>query len=366
MLDASVARLRGASAGDSDRATLAECLFARGQVHFVRSANAAAAADLQEALRMLGRPRTDQRTLAIRIRSTLALALHRTGRTVQSIAEYERIVAELEAMGRGSTQLVAALHNNLGVLLFRSGQMLRAKQASERAFEIGRSLGEPDPVPEAVYARMLADLGRPREGLPLVLHALEGARASGSERVLLIALQNSAATLCAAGELVRCEAVLGEAQASMKRSTPAGSAAYGALDVQRAELALKRGDPREARRALLHALEVVGTPAEPGETQIRALALLARIEASLGELAQANKHAAQAVALARNAMVGFDHSRWLGIAQVAQGLVQKANGDPRAAEASWRAALDELQATDGDASAVTEEARRLVEGKSPP
>src|SRR5205814_851999 len=37
MLDASVARLRGASAGDPDRATLAECLFARGQVQFVRS-----------------------------------------------------------------------------------------------------------------------------------------------------------------------------------------------------------------------------------------------------------------------------------------------------------------------------------------
>ena len=360
MVDKALARLGEAADGETGRSARAECQFTRGQVRFARGDAQAAVADLQGALATLGRPRTDERTLAIRIRSTLALAWHRVGQAPQAIAEYERVVAELDAMGRGSTQLVAALHNNLGVLLFSSGQTLRARQASGRAYDIVRDAGTPDAILESVYAKLMTQLGQEREALPLAEHAIASARASGNERAKIIAMQNGAATLCAVGDFARCDALLAEAQAGLVRTMPPGSTALAGIHVQRAELALAQADPREAARVLGLALALVGARPETSPSAIQALALTARAEQLLGDLPSAQQHAQQAVATARRAMEGFQHSRWLGSALVAQGRVQQAQGDAEGARVSWRAALAELQATDGDAAPLTVEARKLL------
>ena len=151
-LDQALARLDAAVDRETAKSARAECLFARGQVRFTRGDAGASTADLRQALTTLGDPRTDQHTLAIRSRSTLALALHKVGQPSAAIGEYERVVGELETMCRGGTQLVAALYNNLGVLLNASGQTLRAQRASERAFEIVRGTGAADPVLECLLA----------------------------------------------------------------------------------------------------------------------------------------------------------------------------------------------------------------------
>jgi eukaryotic-like serine/threonine-protein kinase len=362
MVDKALARLDGAAERETTGSARAECLFARGQVRFARGEPAASVGDLQLALSTLGRPRTDQRTLAIRIRSTLALALHRVGQASASIGEYQRVVDELEAMGRGRTQMVATLYNNLGVLLNSSGQTLRAKQASERALERVRDTGAPDPILEAVYARLLTQLGRGREAAPLAERALATARAGGNERVRTIAMQNGAVTFCAVGDLARCGALLAEAHAIVSRTMPAGSTAIASVEIQQAELALTKDDPREAARLLTHALGAYGATPETNMNGIQALLLLARAEQRLGDLPSAQRHAEQALAGARKAATGFEHSRWVGSALVVQGLVQRGRGDLPAATSSWRAALVELQATDGDTAPPTEEARRLLAG----
>ena len=334
MMDKALARLDAAADRETAKSARAECLFARGQLRFVRGEAEPSAADLRLALATLGQPRTDQRTLAIRIRSTLALALHRVGQAAAAIAEYERVVNELETMGRGGTQLVASLYNNLGVLLSASGQPLRALRASERAFEIARGSGAADPVLEAVYARLLTDLGRPREALPLAEHAIASARAGDNERIKMATLQNGVVTFRVLGDFARCEAVLNDADAILTR-TKQGGTAMASLQVQRAELALARADPREASRLLTLAVAAYGSP-ETNVNGINPLILLARAEQQLGDLASARRHAEQALAGARKAMTGFEHSRWLGSALVAQGLVQQASGEAEAATASWR------------------------------
>jgi hypothetical protein len=215
---------------------------------------------------------------------------------------------------------------------------------------------------EAVYAKLLTQLGRAREALPLAEHAIAAAHATGNERIRVIALQNGAVTLCAVGNLARCEALLAEAQASLARTMPAGSTAIASVQVQQAELALTRADPREAARVLQHAVVVFSALPDTSVGAIQSLLLLARAEQLLGDLPSAQLHAEQAVARARKAMTGFEHSRWLGSALVAQGLVQRARRDVEAARASWRAALVELRATDGDTAPPTEEARRLLAG----
>ena len=253
-----LARLNEPDERETGRSARAECLFAGGQVRFARGDDKAAAADLQQALAALGTPRTDQRTLAIRIRSTLALALHRIGQPAAAIAEYERVVAELDAMGRSRTQLVATLHNNLAVLLNASGQTLRAKKASERALEIAQGLGTPDPTLESVYAKLLTQLGRPRDALPIAERAIVAARAAGNERIKISTVQNGAVTLCAVGDLARCDVMLAEAHAGLVKTLPPGSTAIASIQVQQAELALARADLRGAARVLLQALPAFG------------------------------------------------------------------------------------------------------------
>jgi hypothetical protein len=93
-----------------------------------------------------------------------------------------------------------------------------------------------------------------------------------------------------------------------------------------------------------------------------ALTLLARTELQLGDLDAAQAHATQAVAQTRDALGGFAHSEWLGSALVAEGMVQQAHGQAAAAQASWQAALVELQATMGDSAPATAEARQLLAG----
>jgi tetratricopeptide (TPR) repeat protein len=111
---------------------------------------------------------------------------------------------------------------------------------------------------------------------------------------------------------------------------------------------------------LTKAVAIFDAASDRNRIGIRALALLARTEQQLGDLPAAAQHAQRAVALAREALAGFEHSEWLGSALVAQGLVDQAQGDQAAAQASWRAALVELRDSLGDAAPATEEARRLL------
>jgi hypothetical protein len=134
------------------------------------------------------------------------------------------------------------------------------------------------------------------------------------------------------------------------------------LDVQQAELALASADPRQAQRLLQQALTLFDTPPASNVNAIHALALLARAEVLLGDPPAAQRHAEQAIAAARGAMAGFEHSRWLADAHVAQGLAQRALGDAGAAQATWRAALAEFIATDGETAPATAEVRKLLAG----
>lgn len=360
MTDKALARLETAADREVARSARAECLFARGQVRFTRGEAAAATTDLRQALAVLGEPRTDQRTIALRVRSTLALTLHQTGQRSAAIAEYERVIAELESMGRGNTQLISSISNNLGVLLLGSGQTLRAVPASERAWLIGQRIGGGDPVPEAVYAKVLTEVGRAREAQPLAEHAIASARALSVDRILVIALQNGAVTFCALGDLDRCGRLLDEAQTSLGRTGQTGGAALASIQAQQGDLALRRGDAGEAIRLLKLSLDGFNKPLDVNVNAINALTLLARAEQRLGDLTAARQHADEAVAAARKAMAGFPHSRWLGNALLARGLVQQAKGDLDGARASWREAQTELDTTAGSAAPQTVDVRRLL------
>ena len=360
LLDAAIARLRAAPG--TDDGLLANCLHGRSQVVDELGELNTALADVRAALDLLGTPRADQRVDAIVMRASLASLQGRLGDAATAEAQYRSGIGELLAMGRGRTELASTLYNNLGVLLADAGQTQRSAEAFHIALDLNRGLTGDDPVLEGNYARLLIDLGRPRDAMPLIDHAMSLAQARGNLRAIPgLALQGARAA-CQLNDLTRCDVLLAAARLQLG-AAPAGSrSTLGSLEMHQALAAQAHGDRVAARDGLRRAITLFDAATDHDRIVIRALTLLAHAERQLGELDAARTHAARAVAQARDALSGFEHSEWLGGALVALGEVQQASGDAATAKLSWQAALTHLQATLGDTAPATEEARRLASG----
>jgi eukaryotic-like serine/threonine-protein kinase len=361
-IDAAIATLRAAP--ELDRDTFAKCLFARSQINKISGDAKAALADAQAALDTLGPPRSHQRLTAIYIRAALAEARSGVGELAKAVGDYEQAIAELDDMGRGNTRLMAVMHTNLGANLVSAGQTLRAVRAYERALRLFRGFGDIGAIPtlEANYAAQLVELGRAHDAIPLVEHARAQATANGNQRLAAIVSLRGAPAWCATRALERCSELLSSAESGFTATLPANHFRFGILKMVQAQLDLARADLPRARRGLKQAVAIFDAATDKSSIDIQALSLLARTEQQLGELDAAEADAARAVTRARDAMAGFERSRWLGSALVALGMVQKSRGDSAAAQTSWRAALAELQATLGESAPATDEVHRLMAG----
>src|SRR5262249_26324856 len=153
------------------------------EVDTVRGDAQAALADAQAALDLLATLEVPQRTMAVMTRGTLAKAKGNLGRAAEAAADFQRVIDDMQAMGRGSTDHAVSLYNNLGVLLSRSGQTLAAVESLQRAIEVSRGLGQVAPQIEGNYANRLIELGRAREAIPLLEHVMAEGRARGDRRV---------------------------------------------------------------------------------------------------------------------------------------------------------------------------------------
>jgi eukaryotic-like serine/threonine-protein kinase len=361
-IGAAIDSLRAASEPDHD--TVAKCLFGRSQVNSISGNQKGTLADAQEALDTLGTPRSHQRMLAVHFRAALAEGQSRTGQSAQAVGTYEHVITDLEAMGRGNTRLIAVMHADLCALLARSGQTLRAVEASERSRAVLRGFGDTsaNPAIDGNHARLLIELGRHRDAMPLIERARAQAVASGNTLLTSIISLQGAMAWCATQDLVRCAELLDSAETGFTGLLPAGHSRFANLKIAQAQLALARADLPQARTLLHQAVALFDAATEKNGLGIRALSLLSRTEQQLGDIDSAATNVARAVEQARDAMAGFEHSQWLGSALVAQGMVQNSRGEPAAAQASWRAALAELQATLGDSAPATNEVRRLMAG----
>ena len=348
------------TAPDIDRALVAQCLRLRGDVADMRGDTKAAFADLQAAVATLGEPRIEDRSQSIDIRNSLAIVLGKMGRPAAGAAAFRTAFAELDDMGRGRTQMAGNIQQNLALLLARAGQRQASFDASRRALDIAQGNGGAAPSLELHHAIDLIELGRPREAMPLIEHALAGARTRGDRRSVGYIEIEGARAWCLVDALVRCVEMTTAGRAELVGLLPAGHPSFANVALARARVAIAVDDLPEARTLLLEAVALFDAGREPSRAEIRALALLARTELRLGQLDAAEAHASRAVAMAGDALAGFEHSEWLGTALVAQGLVQKARGRDAAADASWRAAVNELQAAAGDDATVTVEARQLL------
>jgi len=359
LFDSAIARLQAQP--ELDLAVLAQCLTARSMIHMLRGDADAALTDAQAALADLASPRPGQRSLAVTAYSALADARSMRGELALAVTEYQRAIDALAAMGRGHTLQAVGLLNGLGLRLSRAGQTLRAAAAYAQGIAIAREIATADVGPgiETNYGKLLVDLGRAREAMPLFERALASAMERGHARAIALASLLGASAWCAEGDLARCEALLARARPQLEATLPPQHGTLGTLHMEEARLALARHDLTTAREHLLRALSIFEARKEWNPNRLRTMSLLARTELQLGDRAAAADVAIRAVALARAALGGFAQSAWLGDTLLAQAEVQYALGDD-AARATLAEALAQLRATTGEDGPATREAKTLL------
>jgi eukaryotic-like serine/threonine-protein kinase len=356
MLDAAIETLQASSL--TDPARLATCFFERSEINRFFGDLQAALADAKRALSTLGEPRPDQRTDAIKFQTQVASMEAKLGQSAAAARQYQRALDDLDAMGRGQTEMATTENNNFGVLLNNAGRPLEAAKAFKKATEVARQVGHADPIAEGNYARVLIDLGQPREAMRLTEDALASLTGVANREIGATMSFFGAPAWCAVGDLARCESLIRHAQEVFASTPPHDKAVPGALLMRAAQLDAQKGDLRAARDEMRRA--VADFEVLRHRNLMKALALLARLDLKMGEMHDAQAHAAQAVTLARSRMEGFEHTAWVGSALLSQGLVQQALGDDAAARRTLGSALAELRDAAGDDAPETVEARKAL------
>ncbi len=356
MFDSAIAALRQSDSA-TDRNALANCLYGRGETKNRASALTGALADVQEALALVGTPRPDQRAEAINMRARVASIQGKLGNAAMAASEFRLALAELDAIGRGQTQASRTLYNNLGVLYYNAGRPLDASGAFSEAMDISRKVGHLDALTEGNFARVLIELGRFGEALPLAEHALKSlSRVSDSTLRATIAFFGAPAW-CATGDIHRCESLLRQAREIFKSTPPQEKGAIPNLRLRTATLLEHQGDISQAREQMRRAaMELEGLH---NRTATKAFALLARLDLRAGDLTAARRDADRAMKLARDYGTGFEKNAWHGSALLSYGMVQKALGQDGARH-SLEAAVAELLEVSGASAPETLQAKAAL------
>ncbi|WP_310385185.1 serine/threonine-protein kinase [Roseateles sp.] len=338
--------------GDLDLGLRINCLNLRTLLN-IQSANAAAAvADAQAALALLGRPSAGQRVQAVEAQSALASALRQLGRRAESVAMFRQAIAALDAMGRGQTARSSTLWNNLGAALAASGQVRAGVLALERSQAIEQRISG-----AAGDATVLANLGdsfadeeRYAAALALLQQAQVVARSMPGPRVMGEIQLRLAAALLGLGRLDEAGAALADASALLGSLLKPGHPSLGTVALTAGKLRLAQGDAAGARVLIEQAAAIYAAASNDHPGRFRAQVALARVLQAQGQAEAAQQIAGQALMLARHFSTGFASSEYLGSALLLQAELLMAAGQRGQAAKLAADAVAHLRAT-VDASA---------------
>jgi len=306
-------------------------------------------------------PGLEQRA-ELELRAWAGEARGRLGDGAATVAAYDHVLQRLKAMGRAHTAAADAMFNNAGNWHTRMGQPLKGLAAFEHVLDNQMRRDRPrDPVTLMNYARALSRVGRHAEARTTLEAALPLIQAQGGTTAVAYARIALAGAECGVGPLPRCEARLAEAEADMRRVIPAGRTATAVPPLTRAQALWAAGEAAAARVPLQQAMNIYEAAKERDPTEVRALALMARVQHQLGQPDAARAMAQRAVAAAREHGRGFAHTDFLGLALAAQGEVLAAQGHGAEARAALAEAVAQLEATVGAQAPAAQQARAALE-----
>jgi tetratricopeptide (TPR) repeat protein len=360
-LDVAIAKAESTPTIDSD--VVAECHIERSEVRLDYGQAGPALDDAQIALKLLRDVGDGERLLLLQAHTAVADAKGALGDDAAAVVQYRAAIDLLSAMGRGQTGYAATNYTNMGRNLSRAGQWLEAASAYESSIKISQDVaagGAADPTGLTNYAKLLIDLGRAKEAVPMFDAAIAAAGHLQNPKAVAMATVLSAPAFCALGDLKECATRLNQGREVIAHQLSPTSSTFGTLDMYAAQLALESHDPAAARERLQNALKVFAAAPDFNPNTLRALALLTEVDLGFGDVASAQHHSAELLAKAREALHGFATSAWIGRAQLVQAEVLQALGKSDDARASLQLALSALHSTVGARGPWTLQAEKLL------
>lgn len=175
-------------------------------------------------------------------------------------------------MGGANTSAGSMLTNNLVVMLTRAGQIRRAMEVYARATAAG-------PVANTTlainYAKLLVEVGRPREAEAVLDGALKEKARLGDQRGEAFGLLAAASAACARRDIARCESWLAKAEQVIRAVFPPGYSTFASVEAMRGEIATLRRQRAEAVTHLERAVKMYDAAPDRNLLVIRALSMLA-------------------------------------------------------------------------------------------
>ena len=358
LLDETLLRLAASpdAAADEARCRVFESIAARLQGNDARAVVAAERAlALEEA-----RPGPAGRELdALNALSTAYAAV---GQFKAADAISDRVVALLDAHGRGETRMAAVVLNNRSAVLQDAGQHLAAVDVAERAVRIARSQDTDNGASLSqltTYGGALLIVGRARESVPLFDEAVAKARRAGSPRRLSFTLGSAATAYRDTGDPDTARRLLLEAEAVLKSDTGAGPQHYAVLDRHLSRQALAAGDVKAA--AELAARAVAAVVGASSRSMVGYTLALAETQNAAGRFDEARVTAQRSLEMSQGLLGGMTHSYNLGRSHLDLGIALAGQGHIEDAQAELRQALAHLEASVGREAPSTRRARTQTE-----
>ena len=328
--------------------TRAACLVNQSAFGFFSGEAEPMVRNATAALDLLDRTPAPARLMRIEALASVAYGHYLARHNRQAEEAYARLWEMLEKTGLERTGMAATVLNNWSLVHYQ-GDIARAEVLCRRAVELRRSIESPESVvPTATFnhAGALLRLGRYDEAQRLFEETIATAGARDEPRIRFDAMMELADLHIEKGDLARAAGQL--AKLDTVRNTPSFDPwRQQQLAYYEARLALARGDYPEARARFAGVAERFEKRKSKITMNVMALIGLARSHQALGQAAEAEEALRRAIALAESFVEKDAPSYLVGLARLAQGDLERENGEADRARASYRSALDHLQRTLG-------------------
>jgi serine/threonine-protein kinase len=352
------ATIRKVEAATNVEAVVREACYVERAAMNRQAGNAdAAARDANLALEAMGPPRPGQEQKRALLRFAQAYPLIKAGRLGDALAMYDQSRNDIARLGRSNTSLGVQVTSNYYSLLIHAGQLKRADALYN---EIVRGISPEDSsglVSSLAKTRVVQLLraGRNDEALRLGEEVAPARTALGDIQGAGHVHLWAGLAACADGELDKCDALFQRAEGELKSILTLTHPTTWILETGKAELLLARGDS-SAALSLLEPV-IARSSVERSPHLVRALSMRALAQQRAGDASAARDSAAKAVEVARSAMVGLEHSEWLGNALLTQARVLRAQGEEAGASAALAEARAQLVGSVGEGTAAVRRAR---------
>jgi tetratricopeptide (TPR) repeat protein len=319
--------------------------------------------EAERAKRILDESGFRSSVLDLRVTMALAEAYRLAGRHRDADAAFERAFERLGSLGRDRTRTAAELLNGWAQTTRSSGQPLRAERLFRQAMEISSANPTESRDPSLLnnLSRVLLDLDRLPEATTYAERAYRLAVELGDTTTILQSLLQRATLYRRQNDVTRATEALAELEPKMRRLLDPSNLRISQLDMEKAHLALERGDAAtalsESDRAV--ALAEAGQKRQPTYLR-RLLVRRSEIRLRLGRAAEAAADAERCLRLELDATDPRSASSYVGGAHLAVGRALSALGRGAEARSAFEAAASILEPTLGAEHPDSREARRRV------